>query len=72
MYLSCDRRLVEVVLYCKSANSAHWLHLHVNTSDQRVNGLVFLESYLFRYIHIYHDGNMPIYFTLIFKTRILS
>ena len=23
------RRLVEAVPYCKSANSAHWLHLHV-------------------------------------------
>ena len=37
MYLSCDRTLVEVVPYCKSTNSAHWLHLHVNTSDQRVS-----------------------------------
>ena len=33
----CGRRLVEVVLYCKSANSAHWLHLHINTLDLRVS-----------------------------------
>ena len=47
MYLSCDRRLVEVVTYCKSANSAHWLHLHVNTSGQRVSVLSSWSLYLF-------------------------
>ena len=39
MYLGCDRRLVEVVPYCESANSSHWLHLPVNTSDQKVSVL---------------------------------
>ena len=72
MYLSCDRMFVEVVPYCKSANSARWLHLHANTSDQRVSVCSSWNLYLFQYKH--HDGYMAIYmyFTLIFKTRILS